>query len=156
MSLINEAFGSGFDLYKFLSQRAKTKNIYKKILVRELRNNIERLEHRNVKGVNKLAIIKNLENASIVEAMRNGYDLNKLALNQVVDPKFLKKNKQAKKYSGWNAERVLLSIDEKIVVLKELEDFYPDVNKAPINLSSRLNNLYLLCVLLSLMIKRAL
>jgi hypothetical protein len=154
MSILNELFGSGFDLYKFLSQHSKSRNSYKRLIIRELRNNLRRLEHRNNKGVNRSAIIEKLENTSIVTAITEDFNLNKIAPKQHIDKELIGKIKEAKRFKNWNADKVLLSIDEKIVVLKELNKFYENLDVAPINITQRLNNLYVLCVLLTILIKR--
>lgn len=153
MSIVNEVFGSGLELYSFLTKKAKVKNAIKRLLIRELRNNLKRLEHRNNKGVNRGVLIDKLQNETLLNAIEEGFNLNSLASKQKVDAKVIAVFKKAERYEGWNAEKLMLSIDEKIVSLKETIEFYDNIDQAPINLTSRLNNLYILLVLMSLLIK---
>ncbi|MBN2484771.1 MAG: hypothetical protein JXB34_02240 [Bacteroidales bacterium] len=155
MSIINEIFSSGFDLYKFLAQKSKSGNITRKLIFRELRNNIQRLEHRNKPGIDRIALIGKLEGANIYAAIKEGFDFNRLAPKQVVDNNLIKTATWAQKYKGWDADQLILSIDEKITALKDITGIYSDVGNAPLNITRRLNNLFLLCILLVLLIKRA-
>lgn len=155
MSIVNEVFGSGLELYSFLTKKSKVKNVLKSLLIRELRNNLKRLEHRNNKGVNRRVIIDKLQNVVIIKAIEEGFDFNNLAKKQMVDNAIVKHFKSAGRYVGWDAEKVMYSIDEKIVSLKETIEFYDDLDNAPINITSRMNNLFILLVLMSLLIKAA-
>lgn len=153
MSIVKDVFGSGFELYDFLSKKTKVKNVTRRLLIRELRNNLKRLEYRNNRGINRLILIERLENVSIVMAIESGFNFNSIAPKQKIDSSIISLIKQANRYEGWDAERIISSIDEKIISLKEAVELYSDINTAPINLTSRLNNLYILMVLLSVMIK---
>ncbi|MBN1116965.1 MAG: hypothetical protein JXA77_07170 [Bacteroidales bacterium] len=153
MSIFSEIFESGFDIYKFLNQRSKTKDVHKNLILRELKNNIRRLEHRNKSGVNKFVLIQKLENQSIVEAIKTGFNFNKLAPRQKVDKEIANKILFAKKYIGWNTEKIILSLDEKIVALKEIDELF-NKKGSQVNITQRLNNVFHLCVLLIVLIKR--
>lgn len=155
MSILNEIFGSGFDLYKFLSQKSKASNITKRLIYRELRNNIQRLEHRNKKGVDKILLIKKLENSSIVGAIQEGFDFDRLAPKLTVDNQIIQIIPSSKRYVGWNSEQIILSIDEKITAMRDLVEIYPNYSEAPLNTTKRLNNLFILCILLVLLIKKS-
>lgn len=155
MNIVKDVFGSGFELYNFLNQKAKVRNITKRKLIREIRNNIKRLEHRNKKGVSKFLLIQKLENVSILDAIDEGFDFNKLAPKQKIDDKTIEYISSAKRFKNWNAEKIVGSIDEKIVSLKELEGLYEDESLASINITARLNNLYLLLIFLSILIKNS-
>jgi hypothetical protein len=153
MSTLNEIFGSGFDLYKFLSQKSNVNNITKRLIYREIRNNMRRLEHRNKKGVNLNVLINRLENTSTLKAIQEGFDFRKLAPKMVINELILDKIPAANRYRGWRADKIISSIDEKLVAIKDLTEIYPDLYKAPINITKRLNNLYLLYVILAVLIK---
>jgi hypothetical protein len=155
MSVLNEIFGSGFDIYKFLTQKSKANNISKRLLFRELKNNIERLEHRNKKGVDRNILIEKLENESVLKAIQDGYDFNKLAPKSFVDDSLIDVFRKAKRYKGWSAEQVVFSIDEKITVLRDLVAMFPDFKESNLNLTSRLNNLYFQCILLVILIRKS-
>jgi hypothetical protein len=153
MSTLNEIFGSGFDLYKFLSQKSKVNNITKRLIYREIRNNMRRLEHRNKKGVDIIVLINKLENISISKAIEEGFDFHKLAPKMIINEPIIDKIPAANRYRGWGADKIIFSIDEKLIATKDLTELYTDLYKAPINLTKRLNNLYLLYVLLAVLIK---
>ena len=155
MSVLNEIVEHGFDLYQFLSQKSKASNITKRLIFRELKNNMQLLEHRNKKEVDRLKLIEKLENSSLVAAIKEGFDLSKLASKQRIDDPIVDHIPASKKYLGWDAEQLVLSIDEKITALKDITEIFQNTTKVPINTTQRLNNLFLLCVLLTLLSKRA-
>jgi hypothetical protein len=154
MNLAKDFFDSGFELYKFLTQKSQVKNVTKRFLIREIRNNLKRLEHRNKQGANKYSIIQKLENESIVRALSEGYNFNKLVSRREVTVDLAEKLKNAKRYIGWDAERIVNSIDEKIVSLKEIVEIYEAENIEQINITSRLNNLFTLLLLLTLLMHK--
>lgn len=155
MSILNEIFGSGFDLYKFLAQKSKVSNVSKRLIYRELKNNIQRLEHRNKKGVDRFILIQKLENSSILQAIQEGFDFTKLSPESIVDEQIIKIFKQAKRYKGWNTEQLILSIDEKLTALKDIIEIYTNANEASLNLTQRLNNLYYLNILMVILLKKS-
>lgn len=154
MNLAKDFFDSGFELHKFLTQKSQVKNVTKRFLIREIRNNLKRLEHRNKQGANKYSIIQKLENESIVRALSEGYNFNKLVSRREVTADLAEKLKNAKRYIGWDAERIVNSIDEKIVSLKEIVEIYEAENIEQINITSRLNNLFTLLLLLTLLMHK--
>jgi hypothetical protein len=77
MSTLNEIFGSGFDLYKYLTQKSNVNNTNKRLIYREIRDNLQRLEHRKNKGVDIFVLIKKLENQHFLKALQEGYDFNR-------------------------------------------------------------------------------
>jgi hypothetical protein len=153
MTLITEIFGSGFELYDFLSKKARVRNTTKRLLLREIRNNLKRLEHRNMEGASKNLIIQKLENESVLAAIQVGFDFKKLAPGKKVDSSIAENFKPAKKYIGWNSDKIMLSVDEKITNLKELIEIYDSANVKNLNLTSRLNNLYSLLIMQSILIR---
>jgi hypothetical protein len=155
MSVFNEIFGSGFDLYKFLSQKLKDKDSTKQLIYRELKNNIQRLEHRNKKGVDTIMLIKKLENVSIYNAIKDGFDFKQLAPKIVVDDNIIAFFSHSSRFKGWNSEQIILSIDEKLTALKDIIELYSNINDAPINLTKRLNKLFVLCILLVILMKES-
>jgi hypothetical protein len=154
MSITSEIFESGFDLYRFLTDKSKNKSILLKMLLREIRDNLKRLEHRNKPGVNRRKLIDMLENESYLKAVSENFNFNKISKEIIVDKKIQESMPNAVKYSGWNVEQLLNSIDEKIVSLKDLTKLFDNPDEAPVNLTARLNNLYTLLLLLSFSIKK--
>jgi hypothetical protein len=82
-----------------------------------------------------------LSNEAIKDAIKNNFKFKKLkagniALSHVFDDR-------NKKYIGWNAERVVDKIDEKIEELKNIKKMNGNsVEKARNNISLMLSNLY--------------
>lgn len=155
MSIINDLFEQGFDLYKFLTLKAQNKSATKKLLLREIRDNLKLLEHRNKSGVDRLALIKKLNNSSLLKAISENYNFKNLAKKQRITKEILLRLPKAKKYQNWDAEGLLNSIDEKIIAIKSLPDLYPILENAPINLTSRLDNLYLQLILISYLVRES-
>lgn len=140
------------DLFNYLSNKSKGKDILMNELMREIRDNIKLLEHRNSDGVNASAIIERLSNSAIIEAYKQNFSFNKLAHKKKLDAK-LALNKSQIKYAGWDAEKFIYSIEGKIKDIKNLPLLYTDLKSAPINLQVRLDNLFYQLVLLTLFIK---
>lgn len=155
MSIINDLFEQGFDLYKFLTLKAQNKNATKKLLLREIRDNLKLLEHRNKTGVDRFAIIIKLNNSSLLKAISENYNFKNLAKKQRITKETFLRLPKAKKYHNWDAEGLLNSIDEKIVAIKNLPDLYPNLENAPVNLTLRLDNLYLQLILISYLVRES-
>ncbi|MBN1598235.1 MAG: hypothetical protein JW894_08070 [Bacteroidales bacterium] len=155
MSIINEIFESGFDFYKFLTARINESKGLKQLLIREIQYNLTRLKHRNSKGIDKKALIENLKNDILIKVITGNYKFHKLLSNKEINPEMVKNIPRAKKYTSWDCNKLMNSIDQKIVALKDLPKLFPDFNSAPINLTSRLDNLYLQLLLVTLLIKKS-
>jgi hypothetical protein len=155
MSIINELFEQGFDLYKFLTLNAQNKNATKKLLIREIRDNLKLLEHRNKPGVDRTVLINKLSNSSLLKAISVNYNFKVLAKKQRITEAIFNRLPKARKYHNWDAEQLINSVDEKITAIKTLPDLYPELGNAPINLTLRLDNLYLQLVLISFLVKEA-
>ena len=90
-----------------------------------------------------------------MKAISENYNFKALVKKQRISEAISKRLPKARKYLNWDAEQLINSIDEKISAVKNLPDLYPDLENAPINLTSRLNNLYLQLVLISFLVKEA-
>ncbi len=155
MSIVSEIFGSGFDLYRFLTDKSKSKSSAGKLLLREIRDNLKRLEHRNRKGVNRSKLIEMLSNEQYLKAVSANFNIRRLAKGNRIDSKVIRDIPSARKYLDWDLDQLLNSIDGKIVGLKELPGLYDSLETAPVNLTSRLNNLYILHVLAGYLIRKS-
>lgn len=153
MSMINELFEQGFDLYKFLTEKAKTRNATKKLLIREIRDNLKLLEHRNKQGVDTEALISKLSNTVFLKAISENYNFKSFVKKGRITAAIYSKIPRAKKYENWDADKLIGSIDEKIASIKIIREIYPNLKTAPVNLTYRFDNLYLQLVLLSYLIK---
>ncbi|MFI5171258.1 MAG: hypothetical protein ACHQFW_02650 [Chitinophagales bacterium] len=150
---LQTSIGTIKELFTFLSDRSKSKDIIKNNILREIRDNLKLLEHRDKAGVNILALIDSLSFANVADAYLKNYHFSKLVdHNKLLDKKFIL-NKRQEKYIGWDASKFIYSIEGKIKDLKNLPNLYTDINSAPINLSVRFDNLYYQLVLFVLFIR---
>ncbi len=150
---LQTGIGTLKELFTFLSDRSKSKDINKNNILRELRDNLKLLEHRNVEGVNSKAIIDGLQINAIAEAYKQNYNFDKLLDHTKKLEKHFILNKRQEKYIGWDAGKFIYSLEGKIKDLKNLPGLYADILKAPVNLSLRFDNLYYQTVLFVLFIR---
>lgn len=153
-----EFIGPGLDAIKdtiqFLTQKSRTKDITKSLLLREIRDNLKLLSHASRDGVNHLGIINELSNYASTRAFEGGFkfkNLRKGTLTTSVVAKLTQK--RGEKYIGWDTEQLVMSIEGKINELKKLPNIYKKIDTAPLNLNLRLSNLFFQLRLLALFIK---
>lgn len=146
--------GSFKDLFNYLTTQTKSKDVIKNNLMRELRDNIKLLEHRSSEGVNINAIIDNLSFAAVEEAYKANFNFHKLTHKKLL-PKELILNKRQEKYTGWDAQKFIYSIEGKIKDVKNLPKLFADMQKAPVNLTLRFDNLFYQMILLTIFIKKS-
>lgn len=142
------------ELFTFFNERSRTADRLKKNILRELRDNIKLLEHRNKEGVQVNVILQTLSAKAISEAYQQNYNFNQLSDGLHKLPANLISHKQQEKYIGWTPEKFMENIEGKINDLRNLPVLYPDLSKAPILLHVRLDNLYYQLVLFGLFISR--
>ena len=119
--------------------------------MRELRDNLKLLEHRDKEGVNIKAIIDGLQLTSVGEAYKQNYNFDKLLDHNKKLEKHFILNKSQEKYIGWNADKLTDKIDEKIEELKNIKKMNGgSVEAVKNNVSLMLSNLYYRMKLLSL------
>lgn len=152
---VNNASKSLTAVYDYLSEKAKTKNIEKRFIFRELKNNLKRLENSNKKNVKLDKLILSLENTAILKAMKIGFNFNDLASKKIVVREDLVIKKRNKRYLNWNCEKLVNSIESKIQVLKDSIQYFDDLNKANTNFRLKLNNLYFQILLLVVLINES-
>lgn len=152
---VNNASNSLAAVYEFLSEKAKTKDIDKSFVFRELKNNLKRLENTNKKNVKLDKLILSLENTAILKAMKVGFNFNYLASKKIVVTENLIIEKRNKRYLNWNCEKLVSSIESKIQVLKDSIQYFDDINKANTNFRLKLNNLYFQILLLVVLINES-
>ena len=150
---LQTSIGTIKELFTFLSDRSKSKDIIKNDILRELRDNFKLLEHRDKEGVNIKAIIDGLQIIAIEEAYKQNYNFDKLLDHNKKLEKHFILNKRQEKYIGWDAGKFIYSLEGKIKDLKNLPGLYTDITKAPVNLSLRFDNLYFQTVLFVLFIR---
>jgi hypothetical protein len=141
------------ELISFLTSRSKSRDVVKNALLREIRDNLQLLQHRDNNGVHIKGIIENLTTSAIEQAFAENFKFELLSGSINVSEMDIVADRQ-KRYLGWNAHRLISSIEGKIRELKRLPLIYSGVDDSAINIPSRLDNLYFQLLLLSTLIYR--
>src|SRR5438105_12054977 len=107
------------DLLTFLNKESKTSDVLKKQVIRELRDNLN-IFHNAYKNNNSPDVmIDLLSNEAITDAIKNNFRFKKLKVGNIESYHVF--DERNKKYIGWNAERMVDKIDEKIQELKNIK-----------------------------------
>lgn len=129
------------DLVTFLNKESKTSDILKRQLIRELRNNLNIFHNGFMNNVSQDTIIDMLSNEMIKEGIKGNFKFKKLKPGKI-EPYHVY-DERNKKYTGWDAERLVDKIDEKIEELKNIKKMNKgSVEKVKNNISLMLSNLY--------------
>jgi len=129
------------DLLTFLNKESKTSDVLKKQLIRELRDNLNIFSNAYKNDNSPDVMIDLLNNESIKEAIRNNFKFKKLKSGSI-EPYHVYDDRN-KKYIGWDAEKLIDKIDEKIEELKIIKRMNGNsVTKVSNNISLMLSNLY--------------
>lgn len=129
------------DLLTFLSKEGKTNDILKKQVIRELRNNLNIFHNAYRNNVSPDVMIDMLTNEAVKEAIKNNFKFKKLKAGSI-EPYHVYDDRN-KKYIGWDAEKLIDRIDEKIEELKNIKKMNGgSVGKVKNNISLMLSNLY--------------
>lgn len=140
------------DLLTFLNKESRTSDVLKKQLIRELRNNLNIFHNGYLNEVSANTLIDMLENEAIKEAIKNNFKFKKLKAG-IIEPYHVFDDRN-KKYIGWDAEKLIDKIDEKIEELKIIKKMNNgSVEKTNNNVSLMLSNLYYRMKLLADFIK---
>jgi len=140
------------DLLTYLNKESKTADVQKKQLIRELRNNLNIFHNAYLNNVSPDAMIDLLSNEAIKEAIKNNFKFKKLKTGKIQTHHV--KDERNKKYIGWDAEKLIDKIDEKIEELKNIKKMNGNsVEKVKNNVSLMLSNLYYRMKLLADFIK---
>lgn len=141
------------DLLTYLNKESKTADVQKKQLIRELRNNLNIFHNAYLNNASPNAMIDLLSNDAIKEAIKNNFKFKKLKPGKI-EPQHVK-DERNKKYIGWDAEKLIDKIDEKIEELKNIKKMNGNsVEKVKNNISLMLSNLYFRMKLIADFIKR--
>ncbi|HMK27516.1 MAG TPA: hypothetical protein VK483_15900 [Chitinophagaceae bacterium] len=142
------------DLLTFLTKEGKTNDVLKKQFLRELRNNLNIFHNAFLNNVSADVMIDMLSNEVIKKAVENNFKFKKLKPGRI-EPYHVSEDRN-KKYIGWDAEKLVDKIDEKIEELKNIKKMNANsVEKAKNNVSMMLSNLYYRMKLLADFIKGA-
>ncbi|TMI70062.1 MAG: hypothetical protein E6H09_17430 [Bacteroidetes bacterium] len=140
------------DILTFLNKEGKTNDILKRQVLRELRNNLNIFHNAYLNEVSPDIMIDMLANTAINEAMKANFKFRKLKAG-TIEPYHVF-NDRNKKYIGWDAEKLIDKIDEKIEELKNIKKMNKgSVVDAKNNVSMMLSNLYYRMKLLADFIK---
>jgi hypothetical protein len=140
------------DLIAYLNKESKTSDISKKKFVRELKNNLNIFHNAYLNNVTGDMIIDMLSNEAVREAVANNFKFKKLKAGMIAAHHI--KEDRNKKYIGWNAEKLVDKIDEKIEELKDIKKMNRGTTTgAKNNFSLMLGNLYYRMKLLADFIK---
>jgi hypothetical protein len=140
------------DLLTFLNKESRTNDVLKKQVIRELRNNLNIFHNAYLNEVSPDVMIGMLENEAIKECIKNNFKFKKLKAGSI-EPYHVFDDRN-KKYIGWDAEKLVDKIDEKIEELKNIKKMNGNsVGKVKNNISLMLSNLYYRMKLLADFIK---
>ena len=110
------AIGELRELFGLLTAKSKTTNVHKKMIIRELRDNLKRYESvfKNRLSIN--ALIDDISNEAIEKAINDNFNFKKLKKGYI--PESIIHEPRNRKYIGWTAEAIVEKIDEKTEELK--------------------------------------
>jgi hypothetical protein len=129
------------DLLTFLNKESKTNDVLKKQLIRELRNNLNIFHNAYLNNVSHDIMTDMLSNDAIKEAIKNNFRFRKLKAGAI--EAYHVYDERNKKYTGWEAERLVDKIDEKIEELKNIKRMNGNsLSGSRNNVSLMLSNLY--------------
>lgn len=140
------------DLLSFLHKEGKTNDILKKQIVRELRNNLNIFQNAFLNNVSAEVMIDMLSNDAIKKGVEGNFKFKKLKPGSI-EPYHVF-NDRNKKYIGWDAEKLIDKIDEKIEELKNIKKMNGgDLKTVKNNISLMMSNLFYRMKLLADFIK---
>ena len=137
---INPTINALKELIPYLSEKSKTENITKRLVLRELRDNLKVLIYAHEKKADVDKIIERLNNIAIKDAMKTGFDFNKIRKGKITEE--LVKDERNKKYIGWTCEQLFDKVDEKIEELRLIKNLYPNLDESRKNITLVIGNLY--------------
>ena len=142
------------DLLVFLNKAGKTNDILKRQIIRELRNNLNNFYNAYLNNVSPNIIIDMLSNETIKEGIKNNFNFKKLKAG-IIKPSHVQ-DERNRKYIGWDVEKLVDKIDEKIEELKDIKKMNGgSVEKVKNNIPLMVSNLYYRMKLLADFIKGA-
>lgn len=138
---LKSGIGPVKDLISFLNKESKTADIIKRQLLRELRDNLNIFQNGFRNHVDADVLIDMLSNDAIEEALAKNFRFRKLKAGKV-RPDHVH-DERNRRYAGWDAEKLVDKIDEKIEELKNIKKMNKGtVKNAKNNISLMLSNLF--------------
>ena len=140
------------DLIGFLGKEVKTNDVLRKQVIRELRNNLNIFHNAFLNQVKAEVMISMLSNEMIQKAIEQHFKFKKLKAG-TIEPYHIY-DERNRKYAGWDAEKLIDKIDEKIEELKNILKMNGGkLDGVKNNISLMLSNLYYRMKLLAEFIK---
>jgi len=129
------------DLITFLTKEGKTNDIQKRQVLRELRDNLNIFHNAYLNNISQDVMIDLLSNEAIKEAIKQNFKFKKLKSGEITAKHIY--DDRNRKYVGWNVERLIDKIDEKIEELRLIKKMNGGtVANVKNNLSLMLSNLF--------------
>lgn len=129
------------DLLVYLNKEIRTQDVMKKQVVRELQNNLNVFYNGYLNHVSHDVMIEMLSNEAIKDAIKSNFKFRKLKPGRI-EPYHIY-DERNKRYMGWDSEKLIDKIDEKIEELKIIKKMNGNtVEKVKNNISLMLSNLY--------------
>ncbi len=129
------------DLITFLNKESKTADVLKRQVIRELRNNLNIFHNGFMNNVSQDTMIDMLNNDMIKDAIKENFKFKKLKPGRI-EPYHVFDDRN-KKYIGWEADKLIDKIDEKIEELRNIKKMNNgSVAGVKNNISLMLSNLY--------------
>ena len=154
MDWLNSTIAPLRDLLAFLYRKGKTADVHKKQLIMELRDNLNVFKNGFLNQTPYDDMIDLLSHEAVQGAIRENFPFKKLRSGDIAAENVF--DDRNRKYIGWNAERLVDKIDEKIVELKNIKRMNHDtVKEVRNNISLMMSNLYFRMKLLADFIQSA-
>jgi hypothetical protein len=141
MEWLNASLGALKDLIAFLNTQSRTHDVQKKQLLMELRDNLNVFKNGFLNANPYDRMIDLLSNEAIQQAVKCNFSFKRLKKGTIQNAQVF--DERNKKYIGWDCEKLVDKIDEKIVELKNIKRLNNDtVKNAQNNVSLMMGNLY--------------
>jgi hypothetical protein len=117
-SILGTTIGKLTDLLPWLTENMKTGEVHKKLVIRELRDNLTLMQLAYHEHIEPGEVIDRLNNAAIKAAAADNFNFNKLRKGEIKAEDI--HDERNKRYIGWSTARLVDKIDEKVEELKLL------------------------------------
>lgn len=107
------------NLLDFLSKAGKRDDIIKLSIIRELRNNLDLFRQAFMGNISLDTLVDLLDNKAMEQASQKNYKFKKLVSGRI--GRYHIADERNYKYTGWDAEKLIDKIDEKIKELKNIK-----------------------------------
>ena len=141
MEWLKTGIGPLKDIISWLSKEGKTNDISSKLILRELKNNLNIFRNAYLNEVSPDVMIDMLSNEAIRKAMESNFKFQQLKPGRI-EPYHIA-DERNRKYEGWDAAKLVDKIDEKIEELKNIKKMNQGtVSSVKNNITLMLGNLY--------------